>query len=222
MRTIIKRIVPTIVLTTFCGFAATSGSPKPTSFNGAILVMYKVVIGHPFSAQKTVIETVKPPLPDSLSSTRTYSVYRDSQGRTVTTPAEASSGYNPDLIEFDDPVSGFWYVLDTARHIAHRSKMPQPLTRPAQRTGPESQDLGSQYMFGVLVNGSRAWAAGGLSLESWISPDLQLRVYSHQLQQQGERIEQITNLQLTEPPATLFQIPTGFTVVDETEPFSIK
>jgi hypothetical protein len=90
--------------------------------------------------------------------------------------------------------------------------------------GPES--LGSRQMEGVLVNGTRLTqtiATGQIGNdrpivitdEAWTSPDLQVLVYSkHHDPRTGDVEYRLRNISRNEPPASLFQIPAGYTVID--------
>ncbi len=99
-------------------------------------------------------------------------IYRDSLGRTRTERA--------DMIEISDPVTGYYYRLDSGKHVAHRDVMesspntprvlqffpglpsdtpvPGPLTPPGPLAGdPEIavESLGSKTIGGVTAEGRR-------------------------------------------------------------------
>ena len=98
-------------------------------------------------------------------------------------------------------------------------------TRP-QRKGETVESLGSQMMEGVMADGTRIThtiAAGAIGnehelksvSETWYSKDLQTVVMSkHTDPRMGESIFKLTNIQRTEPDATLFQVPSGVKVVE--------
>jgi hypothetical protein len=89
-----------------------------------------------------------------------------------------------------------------------------------------TENLGSQTMEGVLVNGlrtTRTIPAGEIGndkpinivTEVWTSPDLKTIVYSKRSDpRMGEQTFQLTNIVRTEPESSLFTVPPDFTIVD--------
>ena len=89
-----------------------------------------------------------------------------------------------------------------------------------------TEDLGSQTMEGVLVNGVRAThtiPAGQIGNEKpihivtevWTSPDLKTIVYSKRSDpRMGEQTFQLKNIVRAEPDASLFTVPADFTTMD--------
>jgi hypothetical protein len=89
-----------------------------------------------------------------------------------------------------------------------------------------TEDLGSQTMEGVLVNGvrtTRTIPAGEIGndrainivTEVWTSPDLKTIVYSKRTDpRMGEQTFRLTNLVRAEPDAALFTVPPDFKIVD--------
>jgi hypothetical protein len=58
--------------------------------------------------------------------------------------------------------------------------------------------------------------------ENWISLDLNAVVLSKTSDPgQRERIQALVNISQAEPDPALFQVPTGYKVIDETGPFTI-
>jgi hypothetical protein len=60
--------------------------------------------------------------------------WRDSQGRTrLERSGNASNAQTPDwpTAEIADPTSGFWYVLEQEKKIAHRGRLPAPFSGPS-------------------------------------------------------------------------------------------
>ncbi len=88
------------------------------------------------------------------------------------------------------------------------------------------EDLGSQTMEGVLVNGVRtthtipAEQIGNerpitVVTEVWTSPELKTVVYSKRSDpRMGEQTFRLTNIVRTEPSASLFTVPVDFRIVD--------
>jgi hypothetical protein len=93
-----------------------------------------------------------------------------------------------------------------------------------------SEDLGSQTMEGVIVNGVRMThtiPAGQIGndrpitivTEVWTSPDLKTVVYSKRSDpRMGEQTFRLTNIVRTEPNPSLFTVPADFKIVDGPQP----
>jgi hypothetical protein len=91
---------------------------------------------------------------------------------------------------------------------------------------PVVESLGTQFMEGVAVEGTRTTLtipAGQIGNEQpinivserWFSPDLKVLVMSRQSDPRfGETTYRLTNITRTEPSPELFEIPADFTVVD--------
>jgi len=59
--------------------------------------------------------------------------------------------------------------------------------------------------------------------EMWMSPDLRVMVLDkHSDPRMGDFTMKLTNITRGDPPATLFQIPPDYTVVDEPGAFTLK
>ena len=93
-----------------------------------------------------------------------------------------------------------------------------------------TEDLGSQTMQGVLVNGVRttrtipAAQIGNdkpisIVTEVWTAPELNTIVYSKRDDpRMGEQTFQLTNISRTEPDPSLFAVPSDFKIVDGPQP----
>jgi hypothetical protein len=93
-----------------------------------------------------------------------------------------------------------------------------------------SEDLGSQTMEGVIVNGvqtTHTIPAGQIGndrpitivTEVWTSPDLKTVVYSKRSDpRMGEQTFHLTNIVRTEPNPSLFTVPADFKIVDGPQP----
>jgi hypothetical protein len=96
----------------------------------------------------------------------------------------------------------------------------------AEQDQGNTEDLGSQTMEGVLVNGvrtTRTIAAGQIGNEKpitivtevWTSPELKTVVYSKRSDpRMGEQTFRLTTIVRTEPSASLFAVPADFRIVD--------
>ena len=119
-----------------------------------------------------------------------------------------------------------------------------PLPPPALGAGPvvitmaaglpkpdvKTEELGTQEIDGVMASGTRtteiipAGAVGNEQpiqtvSERWFSPDLQMVVKAvHTDPRIGQTTETLTNLNRSEPEATLFQVPADYTVMEPKSP----
>lgn len=151
------------------------------------------------------------------------------------------------LIEVQDPVAGYAYVIDSANHVAHRVAI-QARQRPVRaeigppagtRTLPDgsvavTESLGTKTMSGVTVNGTRTVTThpAGSRLgndkpvtttdEVWWSPQLGMMVSSQSTGVDGTvQTRSIPDLSTAEPDPALFQVPAGYSIVDETGSFTM-
>jgi hypothetical protein len=97
-------------------------------------------------------------------------------------------------------------------------------------TQASAEDLGTQTMEGVLVEGLRTThtiPAGQIGndrpitivTEVWTSPDLKTVVYSKRSDpRMGEQTFRLTNIARTEPDASLFTVPADFKIADGPQP----
>jgi hypothetical protein len=88
-------------------------------------------------------------------------------------------------------------------------------------------DLGTQMIEGVAAQGTRttrtlpAGAVGNeqpivITTETWYSPELKVLVLSKtEDPRMGETTYKLTNIQRSEPPPDLFEIPTDYTIKDQ-------
>jgi len=164
--------------------------------------------------------------------------------RETTLPAVgplAASGQPKTFIMIFDPVATTGYVLHPDTKIA--DKLPTPQGRgkdPAKLEGKfearmqeeiangtlKKDDLGTQSINGLNAQGTRytrtipAGQVGNdkpilIVSERWYSPDLQIVVKSTRSDPRlGQTSYTVTNIQRTEPAATLFAVPAGYTVQD--------
>ena len=142
-----------------------------------------------------------------------------------------------------DPVAGYVYSLNSSTKIATRRvlKTPPSGTSPDSNSkgfagrghfGPQdsadvaASDLGTQNIGGVNAQGKRTTrtiAAGAMgnaqpitsTSETWYSPDLQVPVLAKRSDpRMGQSTYALTNVQRAEPSASLFQVPSDYTVQD--------
>jgi hypothetical protein len=209
-------------------------------FIGAeLLSAGKVVTGAPYSAQM-VTEHIQT-LADGniIHTTTTMNVYRDSQGRTrreATIGAIgpfAGQGTPQKVIFITDPVSGNRYVLNpntlVARQMPFRAHERSGLAAGSDRQKPanpnvQTESLGTQAIEGLPAQGTRITrtiAAGQIGnqqpivtvTERWYSSDLQTDVMRKQVSPEfGQTTLQLTNVVRAEPDASLFQVPSNYTI----------
>ncbi len=199
-----------------CGLMAVIATPESSFDFPAVTPRW--IAGHPFTAEE--VDTVSVAGEKNPSPARLYKYYRDAEGRTATVPAR-SSAYNQNLIEIVDPVARYWYVVDAAAKVVHRSQMPSGKPA-APATNPYTSALGSQLFFGVQARGSLVTPPNGLVTELWFSEDLQLLIQSRISSSKATTTKQIVRLQLGDPAPGIFEIPTAYTLVSETGPFTVE
>jgi hypothetical protein len=160
----------------------------------------------------------------------------------VTLPAMAgsSAGAPKSMVFIHDPVAKTGYVLDTNKKIAHampqRGKGPDapPADGESSSNGPHhghgdnanvvKESLGTQTINGVAAEGTRftrtipAGAMGNdkpltIVREEWFSNDLHMLVQSKRTDPfVGETTYNVTNIQRNAPAASLFTVPSDYTV----------
>jgi hypothetical protein len=147
------------------------------------------------------------------------------------------AGQPETFIVIHDPVANVGYSLEPERKVARRTSMEGPRTkaivkdRMASRLQKgladgtvQKEDLGTQTINGLTATGTRytrTIPAGQIGnekpintvYEEWYSNDLQLVVKSARNDPRfGTRTYTLTNIQRAEPDASLFQLPTGYTL----------
>jgi hypothetical protein len=201
------------------------------------------VLGAPYSAVQTTQMQQTLAGGNLISRQEQSKVYRDSQGRvrmehTRSGPA-ASSGQPETVIAIFDPVAGYSYVLNPSSMTAIKMSVPQhngppngPGTHPRGHFGGvgaqvQTDSLGTQTVNGVSATGTRrtetipAGAIGNqqpiqIVRETWISTDLKVPVMIKSSDPRfGDMVMQLTNIAQSEPDASLFQIPNGYTIKDK-------
>jgi hypothetical protein len=177
-------------------------------------------------------------------------VWRDSQGRLrieksfVSGPTPVKNA--PTLVEIEDPVAGYIYIMDDITKVAHRIKasvaqqknLEELIARgPVGRAGrgpmDSMEDLGTRTTAGVLVHGTRrtlvtpAGARGNsgtitATRDYWYSPDLNMIIQTVSNNPGANSIEGVADLTRDEPDPSLFLVPADYTLVDENATFEIK
>ncbi len=156
-----------------------------------------------------------------------------------TPPGAAPDAQSRTIVFINDPVSQVTYILEPD-HTARKLPVPPPPSTTDARSGfftqavpaptaigrnqSNAESLGSQILEGVQAEGTRttttipAGQVGNeqplvITDESWYSPDLKTTVMTkHSDPRFGDTTYQLTNIQRIEPPATLFEVPSGYTI----------
>ena len=207
------------------------------------------ITGAPYSAVETVQTQQLLINGNQITHSEQSNVYRDSQGRTRTertiTPP-AGSGKQPfTQVTIVDPVAGYRYELNSSMMTAFQMPLPPPRTstgngaRPAPPTGPNSPavtttNLGTQTVNGVSATGTQitetipAGAVGNaqpiqIVRITWISTDLKIPVQIKSNDPRfGTRDLELTSIVPSEPAASLFVVPSGYTVQTGGHGFSAR
>jgi hypothetical protein len=199
----------------------------------------KTVTGAPFTAAFSQVTTQVFPDGNHIQRTTNGTLARDSNGRTrrdMTLPAIgdwATSGKTPPhVVLIKDPVASANYILQPDQKIAR--KLPLRAGRfgkegggPPPRFGQNeatTTSLGTQVVNGISAQGTlttRTIPAGAIgnekpiviTVERWYSPDLQMNVLIKRSDPRtGDNVFQVTNVVRTEPDASLFQVPSDYTL----------
>lgn len=211
----------------------------------------KLVKNSPYSAQAVTEFTQTLADGNRIHRMTSASVARDSEGRTRREQAItaigplAASGDMAKSVFIHDPVAGVSYTLEPNNRIARTMHDPRRFylegssaqaadmqkmkararTKPSE-TDLKTDDLGSQVMEGVSVQGKRVTRtipAGQIGnelplqivTETWFSEDLQAVVMSRTSDPRGgETVYKLTNVSRAEPDPSLFQVPGDFTVTE--------
>lgn len=206
---------------------AAAPQDSPAKIHG---ITIPAIPGAPFSA--TVVIESEQDWPDGWSETyRTINIVaRDSKGRTHNESRQMmpeSFHGSPALtsVEIFDPETHTRTVYEPATHIARR--LPPDVDKP-ETPNPDArvEDLGTSTLNGVLANGTRRTtmlskreSGFGRPLpvidEVWYSKDLQIDLLTrHDDPRFGVNTVGLSNLKREEPPASLFEVPAGYQILN--------
>ncbi len=201
----------------------------------------KVITGAPYSADMNNVSVQTLPDGNTIQHTTTGHVARDMQGRTyeqVTMTGGPFGQNGPVTMTFiTDPVSGYSYALNSNTKVAMRHALrtppagtPTATDRPrgnhSSAANRVENDLGTQNVNGVNAQGKSvthtvpAGAMGNAqpivsTSETWYSPDLQIPISAKNNDPRfGQSTYALTNIQRGEPAASLFQVPSDYTIKD--------
>jgi hypothetical protein len=176
---------------------------------------------------------------NTIQHQESANVSRDSMGRVRReTTSQRPDGTTESRVSISDPVAGKVYELDVKHKVAFErpAHFPPAATSanasrrgPAPRTRPtdpnvKSEALASKTLSGVFATGTRithTMPAGTIgnaqaiesTHETWMSEDLKVPVMTTSTDPRtGTRTMQLTNINRAEPDATLFTVPSDYTV----------
>jgi hypothetical protein len=218
---------------------ANPGSRRPILFQGA-----------PYSADQTYETTLAYPDGSRVVIERFRRLYRDSRGRTRIEifskdmlPATPKAAVQAGAVEISDPTASFLCVLDSRLRVVHRIKTAEPITpsraprssntgsRGPLPAGMSFEELGKRDFFGQqaigqrLVNGSvpeMGGTSGKLTTETWVVPELNLTMLLDISGGGYRTLAKIVALDKGEPDTSLFELPLGYSIVDQSESFSVS
>jgi hypothetical protein len=233
-------------LATSLGFSQDTSSLKPPPYRGVIVRMSGVFVtpipGVPLTAV-VELESTQILADGSTNVKKTINnIARDLQGRIYNerrqwmNPAVAGT---PKLLSFHiyDPLTGLNALVEPATHLARQvprsgmagdTEIKTGTAVPARNSAVIEEDLGTQSMENVSVHGARrsitvpAVASGTgkpvvVTDETWYSEELHLNMLvKHDDPRTGQQTVMVTRVNRNEPNPTMFQIPAGYKVVDET------
>lgn len=224
------------------------GPAGPGAMGGFGMGMGRTVTGAPYSAQEISEETQTLANGNVITHKTQANVYRDSSGRVRTEqtvpagPRAAAQTGTRTVVTIHDPVAGVRTELDATAKTARQMTLPNFQGRNPNFEGRPGRgsnssdpnvvtsDLGMQTINGVQATGTRVTRtipAGQIGnaqsiqivTETWRSPDLQIPVMVKRVDPvHGNVVTQLTNITRAEPAASLFVVPSDYTVKDRPAP----
>jgi hypothetical protein len=200
----------------------------------------KVVTGVPLSADLVVTRDTTLADGNRIHTENQTKIYRDADGRVrreigfeLATPTTGAAKRS--MIVITDPVAGKRYMLNPQNKTAHVMPMHPPTKwqgpPPDGEAGPASatdnvnrEQLGTKTISGLQAQGTRVTRtipAGKIGnekpiqvwTERWYSTDLQLPLtWTHTDPMMGTMTSNLTNINRSAPDASLFQVPSDYTV----------
>lgn len=205
---------------------------NPPPYRGASVsvpgVFVTPVAGAPFSAV-VKIESTQTLADGTVDVRRTINnIARDSQGRIYNDrrplmPASFTGTPPVELAHIFDPQTRISTILNPYTHLARQQNIPEPGKRPELK----GEELGTEVMENLTVHGNRLTrtlpaAASGTSKdvvivdEYWYSDELHMNMLTkHSDPRTGVQIVTITQVKREEPEAAMFEVPSGYKVIDE-------
>jgi hypothetical protein len=215
--------------------------PRGEGLLGAGPGLHTVVTGEPYSGTETLSRQEALTNGTQISSSSSTLVYRDTQGRiatvrTITPPASSGKAAFTETTIFD-PVAGYSYSLNSSTMKALQFTLPKPRTSssstprtpPTRPSNPNivTTSLGTQTINGVSATGTEVTntipagtfgnsAAIVSTRISWISTALGVPVSIKTNDPRfGTSDMELTGIVQGEPSATVFTVPSTYTIVPE-------
>lgn len=204
---------------------------RPPAVRG---IAIPAIPGLPFSAT-VVIESEREWPDGSPQIRRTINIIaRDSQGRThseIRRLLPESFHGSPELmsVHIFDPQTRIRITYEPAQQTARREFIPkQPSTTSFSNPSAHTEDLGTATLNGLVAKGTRrTFTISGVTTrdgepleveeETWYSPDLHLNLLiRHSDPRVDVQTVGVSGLKREEPPASLFEVPQGYKIVDVT------
>lgn len=196
----------------------------------------KVVTGAPYCGQLTseFVQTFADG--NQIHRSTVTNVCRDSQGRVysqMNLPAFLANSGQPGRITISDPVAGVDYMIDPSNKTYRKFTRPSgkqaggnpPQFQGGTRNAGTKTDLGYQTINGLSCKGTRITrtipAHSNLGNEQpltvttdrWYSPDLSIDIQTQTTDpSRGNSSSVLNNINRSEPDASLFQVPAGYTL----------
>jgi hypothetical protein len=193
----------------------------------------KTITGAPFSANLTSQSVQILANGNQIQRKETAEVARDSQGRvyinaTLTRPS-SSGTQTVNQITIYDPVAGYTYRLNPQKMTGVQIPIHQRTAPPNRPTPPSNPNvtttsLGTQTINGVSATGTQVTtnipagtigntAAIQIVRTTWVSTALQIPVEITVADpRSGNQSTNLTNIVQSEPSASLFTVPSGYTI----------
>jgi hypothetical protein len=235
-----RRVVVAGLIATLSLVAQTPSRPRgrgPGGWGPRGPANRQVVTGAPFSASE--VRTSQQVLANGtvIQRQEQRQIYRDGQGRVRTeTTRQGPNGEARMLVTISDPVAGVVHELDmthktvfnrqarfTAQTPRNTTGNPSPRIRGGTQTETK-ENLAAQTINGVFASGTRVTRTIPSETignsqpiqrvqETWMAEDLKVPVMTtFSDPRTGTVVTQFTNINRSEPDASLFQVPSGFTI----------
>ena len=221
--------------------AAQPGAQMPPDYRGPQVRIQGIFVtpvpGAPFTAKVEILSTQILPSGVSVTRTTTNDIARDSRGRIYNERRQlvpTTFKGDPPLLEAHiyDPSTRVSVFTNPYTRLARQTTLPAqravPTTQRLYTANKQEEDLGTQYVDGVPMNGvrktrlipaesSNTGKPVTISDEYWYSPDLSIyMLVKHEDIRTGTQFVAISHVERHEPDPARFLFPSSYKVVDET------
>lgn len=190
-----------------------------------------IVVGVPALSADLAVTTVLNAPGGNFTQSQTAKYWRSRDGK-----ARQDSGFSTVITDL---------TSRTITHINHQAKQAtvihMPLKGGEQREAPSISggappiplasslpgdsiegNLGEKIISGyraigtqVVRQGAGPMQSGSVTTEVWTAPDLRLPIYVRQIYSAGETVQLYENIRVEEQPASMFEVPAGYTVTQK-------